>query len=190
MLFLLSVPFLSRAQGVPVEGKGSMIGIKSNIPYWATATFNLGAEVYLARHWTLELEAGLNPFSGKNDDGSYGRSLKHLRLHPELRYWFCETFNGHFLGVHTPYLLYNVADIKWLGTEGERHQGWGAGAGISYGYSWLLSRHWNLEATEGGQVSLRKLRPQARRDQEALLRAYAGGDQSHLPILNRWRTEK
>ena len=71
MLFLLSVPFLSRAQGVPVEGKGSMIGIKSNIPYWATATFNLGAEVYLARHWTLELEAGLNPFSGKNDDGSY-----------------------------------------------------------------------------------------------------------------------
>ena len=120
MLFLLAVPFLSRAQGVPVEGKGSMIGIKSNIPYWATATFNLGAEVYLARHWTLELEAGLNPFSGKNDDGSYGRSLKHLRLHPELRYWFCETFNGHFLGVHTPYLLYNVADIKWLGTENTR----------------------------------------------------------------------
>ena len=98
MLFLLAVPFLSRAQGVPAEGKGSMIGIKSNISYWATATFNLGAEVYLARHWTLELEAGLNPFSGKNDDGSYGRSLKHLRLHPELRYWFCETFNGHFLG--------------------------------------------------------------------------------------------
>ena len=119
MLFLLAVPFLSRAQGVPVEGKGSMIGIKSNIPYWATATFNLGAEVYLARHWTLELEAGLNPFSGKNDDGSYGRSLKHLRLHPELRYWFCETFNGHFLGVHTPYLLYNVADIKWLGADWE-----------------------------------------------------------------------
>ena len=119
MLFLLAVPFLSRAQGVPAEGKGSMIGIKSNIPYWATATFNLGAEVYLARHWTLELEAGLNPFSGKNDDGSYGRSLKHLRLHPELRYWFCETFNGHFLGVHTPYLLYNVADIKWLGADWE-----------------------------------------------------------------------
>ena len=61
----------------------------------------------------------MNPFSGKNDDGSYGRSLKHLRLHPELRYWFCETFNGHFLGVHTPYLLYNVADIKWLGADWE-----------------------------------------------------------------------
>ena len=84
MLFLLTIPFLLRAQGLSIEGKGSAIGIKSNIPYWATATFNLGAEVYLARHWTLELEAGLNPFSGKNDDGSYGRSLKHLRLHAAL----------------------------------------------------------------------------------------------------------
>ena len=47
-----------------------------------------------------------------------------------------------------------------------------------------------LSVLEIGQVSLRELRPQARRDQEALLRAYAGGDQSDLPILNRWRTEK
>lgn len=38
MLFLLAVPFLSRAQGVPVEGKGSMIGIKSNIPYLVKRT--------------------------------------------------------------------------------------------------------------------------------------------------------
>ena len=48
-----------------------------------------------------------------------------------------------------PYLLYNVSDIKLLGTEGERHQGWGAGVGVSYGYSFLLSKHWNLEATVG-----------------------------------------
>ena len=48
-----------------------------------------------------------------------------------------------------PYLLYNVSDIKLLGTEGERHQGWGTGVGISYGYSWVLSKHWNIEATVG-----------------------------------------
>ena len=47
-----------------------------------------------------------------------------------------------------------------------------------------------LSVLEVGQVSLCELRSQARRDQEALLRAYAGGDQSDLPILNRWRTEK
>lgn len=91
----------------------------------------------------------VEPFRWKKDDGSYGRSLKHLRLHPELRYWFCESFHKHFLGLHIPYLLYNVSDVKLLGVENERSQGWGTGVGVSYGYQWLLSKHWNLEATVG-----------------------------------------
>ena len=132
-----------------IEDKGAVVGVKTNIPYWGTATFNAEVEVRLAKKWTLELEAGLNPFDGKKDDGSYGRSLKHLRLHPELRYWFCESFHKHFLGLHIPYLLYNVSDVKLLGVENERSQGWGTGVGFSYGYQWLLSKHWNLEATVG-----------------------------------------
>ena len=132
-----------------IEDKGAVVGVKTNIPYWGTATFNAEVEVRLAKKWTLELEAGLNPFDGKKDDGSYGRSLKHSRLHPELRYWFCESFHKHFLGLHIPYLLYNVSDVKLLGVENERSQGWGTGVGFSYGYQWLLSKHWNLEATVG-----------------------------------------
>ena len=148
ILLCLSSVYLFAQQDLGKE-KGSVIGIKTNFPYWGTATFNAGIEVRLARKWSLEVEVGLTPFDGKNDDGIYGKSLKHLRVHPELRYWFCETFHKHFIGLHVPYLLYNVSDIKILGTENERHQGWGAGAGISYGYSWLLSKHWNLEATVG-----------------------------------------
>lgn len=152
--FLLLLAFCGLSLGLSAQGdleksKSSVVGVKTNIPYWGTATFNAGAEVRLARKWTLDAEVGLNPFSGKHDDGSYGRSLKHLRVHPELRYWFCEAFYKHFIGLHVPYLLYNVSDIKLLGTENERHQGWGAGIGVSYGYSWLLSKHWNLEATVG-----------------------------------------
>ncbi len=149
MLLLFAVPVSFYAQGRLAGEKGSVVGIKTNLPYWGTATFNLGAEFRLARHWSLDLEAGLNPFDGKNDDGSYGKSLRHLRVHPELRYWFCETSHSHFVGLHIPYLLYNVSDIGMFGLEGLRRQGWGAGAGISYGYSWLLSKHWNLEATLG-----------------------------------------
>ena len=139
MMFLFVVPLSFYGQEKLTEYKGSVVGIKTNLPYWATVTFNLGAEFRLARHWSLDIEAGLNPFDGKNDDGSFDKALKHLRLHPELRYWFCETFNRHFVGLHVPYLLYNVANIKWLGTEDERHEGWGTGVGVSYGYSWLLS---------------------------------------------------
>lgn len=141
--------FALSAQNDLKESRGAVVGLKTNIPYWALAAFNLGAEFRLAKHWSLDVEAGLNPFDGKNDDGSFGKSLKHFRLHPELRYWFCESFHKHFLGLHVPYLIYNVSDIKWLGTEDERHQGWGTGVGISYGYSWVLSKHWNIEATVG-----------------------------------------
>jgi hypothetical protein len=124
--------------------KGAVWALKTNAVYWATTTPNIGAEVRLAPKWTLEAEIGLNPFTGKNDDGSYGKSLKHFRLHPEVRYWFCEAFYKHFLGLHIPYLIYNISDVKLLGTENERHQGWGTGVGISYGYQWVLGKHWNI----------------------------------------------
>ena len=159
------------------------VGIKTNALYWGTVTPNLGLEFRLARHWSLDLEAGLNPFTGKNDDGSYGKSIKHLRVHPELRYWFCETYHGHFLGLHVPYLIYNVSDIKWLGTENERHQGWGTGAGISYGYSWVLGKHWNIEATLGVGYLLCQLWNQDGNRQETLCRPYAGSCQCDLFIL-------
>ena len=53
--------------------KGAVWALKTNAVYWATTTPNIGAEVRLAPKWTLEAEVGLNPFTGKNDDGSYGR---------------------------------------------------------------------------------------------------------------------
>ena len=183
ILSLLMAGLFTQAQeavrpGV-VESKGSVVGIKTNLPYWATATFNLGAEVRLARHWSLSTEVGVNPFDGKNDDGSYGQSLKHLRVHPELRYWFCETFHKHFVGLHVPYLLYNVSDIKL--------QGWGTGAGISYGYSWLLSKHWNLEATVGvGYLYLESEKyPCANcgRKQETVKKHYFGPTQAAISLI-------
>ncbi len=147
--FLIAIPLAFRAEEPDGGQKGSVAGIKTNLPYWGTATFNAGAEFRLARKWTLDTEVGLNPFDGKREDGSYGRSLKHLRIHPELRYWFCEAFHKSFIGLHVPYIIYNLSDVKVLDLENERRQGWGTGLGVSYGYQWLLHEHWNLEATLG-----------------------------------------
>ena len=41
--------------------------------------------------------------------------------------------------------------LKFLGSDfsklGEkRYQGWAAGLGIGYGHTWILSRHWSIEA--------------------------------------------
>jgi len=48
---------------------------------------------------------------------------------------------------------YNTS-ISFLGSDFSglkdyRYEGWFVGAGISYGYSWMLGYHWNLEAEIG-----------------------------------------
>lgn len=103
-VFLSLFALESYAQKNVKDISGFTMGVKTNLLYWGTVTPNIGAELRLAKKWTLDIEAGLNPFDGKNDDGSYGKSIKHFRLHPEIRYWFCESFYGHFLGLHVPYL--------------------------------------------------------------------------------------
>ena len=125
------------------------VGIKTNIPYWGLMTPNLGIEVALGRKVTWEASAGFNPFTL-----SENKYLKHWLAYGELRYWICEKFNGHFFGLHGLGGQYNVGgwDIPFWHFEKlkeNRYQGYAYGAGISYGYQWLLSRRWNLEFTVG-----------------------------------------
>ena len=80
-----------------VESKAQKVAVKSNLLYDATTTMNLGLEVALARKWTLDIPVNYNPW--KFDDAR----LKHWGIQPELRYWFCESFNRTFIGLHAHY---------------------------------------------------------------------------------------
>ena len=59
------------------------------------------------------------------------------------RYWFYESFVGHFLGQHLAYVGYD------LGSRTKRYKGHAYGLGVSYGYAWMLSKRWNI-ALEAG----------------------------------------
>lgn len=126
------------------------IAVKSNLLYDATGTINLGAEFGLASRWTLELSGNYNPWSF-----SENRKMKHWLLQPEFRWWSCQRFSGHFLGVHALGGQYNWGGmLPWGISPAEnlaqyRYQGWLAGAGVSYGYHWILGNRWGLEATLG-----------------------------------------
>ena len=123
--------------------------IKTNALYWATSTPNLGFEVALAKKLTLDVSGNYNPWKFSKD-----RQIKHWLVQPELRYWLCERFNGHFFGLHAGYTEYNISNVRIpfrpASSKDHRYQGWGAGVGISYGYSWIIGRRWDLEATGGG----------------------------------------
>ncbi len=128
--------------------RAQVFGIKTNLLSDAFMNINLGVEAALAPRWTLDAEAELNDWTL-----SHGRRWKHWAVQPEARYWFCDRFAGHFVGVHVHGGQYNMGGFNgwynFLGTDArklkdERYQGWFVGAGIAYGYAFVLGRHWNL----------------------------------------------
>lgn len=151
VFFLFSAAGLANAQ---------RIAVKTNALYWATTTPNVGLEFALGDRWTFELAGGYNPWTLNAEDNV---KAKHFLVTPEFRYWFCESFNGHFIGINGNYTQFNAGGIYIpeafykVSSNGifldvlqySRSEGWAAGAGITYGYAWPISRRWNMEFTIG-----------------------------------------
>jgi hypothetical protein len=142
------------------ESSAQKFAVKTNSLYWMTATPNLGMEVAMAPRWTFELAGGYNPWTFNKEENVKAR---HFLVTPEFRYWFCEAFQGHFIGVNGNYTQFNVSgiwipDVFYKHSDGgyllddlqhARSQGWAVGAGLTYGYAWTISRRWNMEFTLG-----------------------------------------
>lgn len=124
------------------------VGVKTNALYWTTTTPNLGVEVALGERWTFELEGGYNPWTL---DTEKNMKLKHWLVSPEFRYWFCNSFQGHFIGINGNYTQFNIGSlpIDILDLRNTRKEGWAVGVGITYGYAFPIARRWNLEFTGG-----------------------------------------
>ena len=131
MMLFLSVGFFQKAAAQEVA-------VKTNGLYWMTTTLNAGVEVGLSRKVTLELAGAYNPWTFKDN-----KKLRFWLVQPEAKYWLCEKFEGHCIGVHAHAAqFYSTLAHK-------RRDGYLAGAGISYGYDWILSPRLNLEAEIG-----------------------------------------
>lgn len=145
------VKYLTLAFILSVLFSGNVFGqkavIKTNALYWVSSTPNIGVEMKVGRNLSLDVSGNYNPFRF-----GHHRYIKHWLLQPELRYWPCKPFKGHFFGLHGHYAEYNVSWKK----EGSRYSGNLYGGGVSYGYQWLLSPRWSVEAEIGvGYARLR-----------------------------------
>ncbi|WP_018337999.1 DUF3575 domain-containing protein [Butyricimonas synergistica] len=119
-----------------------VLAVKTNALYWATVTPNLGVEFALSKKFTMDISGNYNPWKW-----SGSKKFKHWLVQPELRYWSCDRFNGHFFGIHAFYAQFNMCGIKMFDWEHKRYQGDLYGGGISYGYHWILGKRWSLEGT-------------------------------------------
>lgn len=132
------------------SAQGQKVAVKTNLLYDATATFNLGLEFGIAPKWTFDIEANYNPWTFSN-----GKRWQHWMVQPELRYWTCNRFAGHFFALQGAIGEVDLSHVKffdfWAGNTDydrlrfTRTDGWFWSAGIGYGYDWAIAKHWNIE---------------------------------------------
>jgi len=141
LIFLLQTAVALEAQKV---------ALKTNVLSDGLMNINAGVEVGLSPRLTLDVIGEFNAWSLSHD-----RRWKHWSVQPGVRYWLCDRFSGHFVGAHLHGGQFNIGGIKngisFLGTDfsklsDARFQGWFVGGGVSYGYAWILDKHWNIEA--------------------------------------------
>ena len=124
------------------------LAVKANALSWLTTTPQAAVEGAVGAHWTVGLAGSWNPWKfGDN------KKFKHWELRPGGRYWLWEAFNGHFFGLSGEYGQYNVGGMKatpfglvFSDTDKKRYEGSFVGGGLSYGFSWILSPRWSIEA--------------------------------------------
>lgn len=133
-----------RYDPVPYE-----VDLKTNLLMDATATINLGVEFPLGRRWSMDVSGNYNGWTLSDN-----RKWKHWLVQPEFRFWTKTRQRGHFIGIHLLGGEYNLNRMHlpfkmYPSTADRRHEGWGVGAGFTYGYRWNFSERWGMEGQLG-----------------------------------------
>ena len=149
---LLAVAFLLLFGGGRAAGQS--VGVKSNLLYLATTTPNLGVDFRMADHWSMSFHGSYNPFlfpQWTDEEGNtYNPKIIHWGVMPELKYWFCRTYERSFIGLHGIYGQFNVGGIPFIDRlRSVRYHGQLYGGGISYGYQFAIGSRWGLELSLG-----------------------------------------
>jgi len=141
------VTLLPSAPIHPSEGNQTSnwkIAIKNNLLFDALLVANLGVEISPWKHWSLDLPVWYSPYNISST-----RNIRLLGIQPEIRWWPQEAMKGHFIGLHTHVLGFNIALNDYARYQDPNHALWGMG--LSYGYALSLgkSEHWGLEFNLG-----------------------------------------
>ena len=137
------------------RGEAQSFALRNNLLYDATLTPNLGADIRLDSLWTLGAVVGINAW---DVDKEKNKKWRHLLIEPNVRRWLNRTpFSKSYLEGDLIYSHFNVGNTTipfslYDAVKEKRLQGDLFALGGKYGYSWILARHWRIEAEAGVAV--------------------------------------
>lgn len=131
------------------EGEKARIGkvrLKTNLPVWLMLVANLGVEVNVASHFSIELAGYYSGLDWFRSDIKF----KTIAVNPSVRYWRHGAHRGFFIDVHGGCVWYNMAfggDSRYQDHDGDTPA---CGGGVGAGYRLPLgSGPWSLEFAAG-----------------------------------------
>ena len=134
--------------------KQPRIALRTNLLYDATLTPNLGVDVRVDSAWTVGLLAGVNAW---DIDKEKNKKWRHMLFSLRARKYRDSLFHKGYFEGDLIYSHFNVGNTKipfglYSAVKDRRLQGDLVALGGKYGYSWILARHWRIEAEAGVAV--------------------------------------
>ena len=136
------------------ETKQPRMALRTNLLYDATLSPNLGVDVRVDSLWTVGLLAGVNAW---DIDKAKNKKWRHALFSLRARKYRDSLFHKGYYEADVIYSHYNVGNTKipfglYSAVKDHRLQGDLIALGGKYGYSWILSRTWRIEAEAGVAV--------------------------------------
>jgi hypothetical protein len=155
MLFLLTTQQIAKAQSpLGEEERQPRVALRTNLLYDATLSPNLGLDVRVDSAWTVGLLAGINAW---DIDKEKNKKWRHTLFSFRARKYRDSLYHKGYYEADLIYSHYNVGNTKiplglYSAVKDHRLQGDLIALGGKYGYSWILSRTWRIEAEAGVAV--------------------------------------
>lgn len=111
------------------------------IDYACLGTLNAETSCTIARHWSLTAGVRFNPFTFHKGDPVRQFQYRQQSYALGARYWPWHSFSGWWISGKVRYQEYNWGGIFSRETE----EGDKIGLGISAGYTYMISSHFNVE---------------------------------------------
>ena len=135
-IFLFSASVASRAQN---------LSLSTNFVDWGFfGTANLTFESAFSKHFSMEVGAKYNPWTFKKNSD---RPIMNQQItgFVSAKYWFWYVYSGWWMSAKAKYNDYTQTGlIRYSLDEGKS-----VGAGLAFGYSYMLGKHFNIDLSLG-----------------------------------------
>lgn len=129
---------------VKVAPRQRFFALKTNLLWDAALCANLGFELELWPHWSLDVPVWYSPY-----DITKRWRIRLLATQPEVRYWLRDAGVGHYFGVHTSVVGFNVSFGGDFRYQDPNHAAFGLGVGYGFAFHLDKARRWSMEAQIG-----------------------------------------